>query len=81
MLKIEGVRLRPGDGSEILRRRCADILKIQEHDLLSCRVLRRSVDARENVHLVYTVAAEVRDEPQTLRRARSPHVSRYVPRS
>ena len=78
MLKIEGVRLHPGDGAEILRRRCADILKIQEHELLSCRVLRRSVDAREGVHLVYTLAAEVRDEPRILHRAHSSHVSRCV---
>ena len=32
--------------------------------MLSVQVLRRSIDAREELHLVYTVAAEVRQEKQ-----------------
>ena len=64
---------------EILRRRCADVLKVREHELRGLQVLRRSVDARESVHLIYTVAVEVADEARTLRRAHNPHVVRLIP--
>jgi uncharacterized FAD-dependent dehydrogenase len=79
LLKIDGIRLRPGDSLETLRRRCADVLKMREQELRSLQILRRSVDARENVHLVYTVAVEVADEARTLRRTRSPHVAQLLP--
>lgn len=79
MLKIDGIRLRPGDNAEILQRRCADLLKIREHELRSFRVLRRSVDARENVHQVYTVAVEVSDESRVLHKAHNPHVAPFTP--
>ena len=79
MLKIDGVRLRPGDSMEILRRRCAQTLKIRQQELLSFQVLRRSVDARESVHLIYTVSVEVPDESQVLRRVGNSRVTPFTP--
>ena len=80
MLKIEHIKLAPGAGPEALAAKTACILKVREKDLLSLRVLRRSVDAREDVTLVYTVEAALKDEAAALRRCRSKKVSRAEPR-
>ena len=68
MLKLEGLKLAPEEKEAALHRRAARLLRIPEEDVLSVQVLRRSIDAREELHLVYTVAAEVRQEKQVLRR-------------
>lgn len=62
MLKVENVKLSPGDGMGGLTREVARILKVREKDLTDLRVVRRSVDAREDVRLVYAVEVSVRDE-------------------
>ena len=79
MLKLEGLKLTPEEKEAALHRRAARLLRIPEEDVLSVQVLRRSIDAREELHLVYTVAAEVRQEKQVLRRCRDRRVSRYAP--
>lgn len=78
MLKLEGLKLAPEEKEAALRRRAARLLRIPEEDVLSVQVLRRSIDAREELHLVYTVAAEVRQEKQVLRRCRDRRVSRFA---
>ena len=80
MLKIENIKLSPGAGLAALAAEAARILKVREKDLLSLRVLRRSVDAREDVALVYTVEAALKDEAAALRRCRGKRVSRAEPR-
>lgn len=79
MLKLEGLKLTPEEKEAALHRKAARLLHIPEEDVLSVQVLRRSIDAREELHLVYTVAAEVRQEKQVLRRCRDRRVSRYAP--
>ena len=79
MLKLEGLKLAPEEKEAALHRRAARLLHIPEEDVLSVQVLRRSIDAREELHLVYTVAAEVRQEKQVLRRCRDRRVSRFAP--
>lgn len=79
MLKLEGLKLAPEEKEAALHRRAARLLRIPEEDVLSVQVLRRSIDAREELHLVYTVAAEVRQEKQVLRRCRDRRVSRFTP--
>ena len=54
----------------------ARLLRVREKDLLSLRVLRRSVDAREEVRLVYTLRVKVKNEERVLRRCGSRQVSR-----
>lgn len=54
----------------------ARLLRMREKDILSLRLLRRSVDAREEVRLVYTVEVAVKEESAILRRARSWKISR-----
>ena len=76
MLKIENIKLPPDSDMAALSAEAARILKVREKDFASLRVLRRSVDAREEVSLVYTVEAAVKDEATVLKRCRSKKVSR-----
>lgn len=78
MLKIENIKLPPGADMAALSAEAARILKVREKDLLSLRVLRRSVDAREGVSWVYTAEAAVRDEAAVLKRCHK-KVSRFTP--
>ena len=79
MLKLEGLKLAPEEKEAALHRKAARLLRIPEEDVLSVQVLRRSIDAREELHLVYTVAGEVRQQKQVLRRCRDRRVSRFAP--
>ncbi len=71
MLKIEGIKLRPGESEDALRLYAAKALKTSEKAVHSLRILRRSVDARGEVSFVYTVALEADNEAQLLRRCKS----------
>ena len=71
MLKIENIKLAPGGGMSALTAETARILKVREKDLQSVRLQRRSVDAREEVKLVYTVEVAVKDEAAVLKRCHS----------
>lgn len=75
LLKIESIKLPPGADMGALTAETARILKVREKELQSLRVLRRSVDAREEAALVYTVEAAVKDETAVLKRCRSKKVS------
>ena len=75
MLKIEHIKLSPGAGAAELTAESARILKVREKEIISLRILRRSIDAREGVRLVYTVEASVKDEEKVLKRCRSKNVS------
>ena len=57
----------------------ARLLRVREKDILSLRLLRRSVDARDEVRLVYTVEVSLKEEAAVLRRARSRKISRAQP--
>mgnify|MGYP000923613380 CR=1 FL=1 len=58
MLRIENLKLSPGGGPSALRNAVLHILRIPEKDLLALHILRRSIDAREGVRMVYTVEVE-----------------------
>ena len=79
MLKLEGVRLAPGGGAKELAAQAAKLLRVRRTDLRSLELLRRSVDAREDVVLTYTLAVSVENEAAVLRRCRSRKVSRLEP--
>ncbi|WP_455581932.1 NAD(P)/FAD-dependent oxidoreductase [Dysosmobacter sp.] len=76
MLKIENIHLAPGEAPDALTAQAARLLKVREQELSSVHVLRRSIDAREDPVLVYTVAVSVKDEAAVFRRCRSKKVSR-----
>ena len=71
MIKLEGVRLPPGGGQAELRAQAARLLRVPPEAIRDLRILRRSVDAREDVVLTYTLAAAVENEAAVLRRCRN----------
>ena len=75
MLRIENIKLLPDEGIAVLCARAAKVLGIREAEILSLQVLRRSVDARESVCLVYTVGVHLKNEAAVRRRCRSKKVS------
>lgn len=81
MLKIENIKLPPGADANQLTAEAARILRCPAKELHSLRILRRSVDAREEVSLVYTVEVSAADEGSLLRRCRSKKVSRSQPKA
>jgi hypothetical protein len=64
LLKIENIKLPPAPVWAELTAEAARLLRVKE--FVSLRVLRRSVDARDGVELVYTVEAIVKDETAVL---------------
>ena len=76
MLKISGLRLRPGEAESKLADKAKRELGAEVHGFV---VLKRSVDARkkDDIALVYTIAAKVAHENQVLKKCRSKKVSAY----
>ena len=69
MLRITGVALRPGQDESLLPRLAEKKARLKAGDILSFTVVKKSVDARkkEDVHLVYSLDAAVRDENLALK--------------
>ena len=76
MLRIDNMKLSPGAGTAEIAAEAARQLKVKEKDITALRILRRSIDAREGVTMVYTVEVKVKEEEKVLKRCRSKHVSR-----
>lgn len=66
MVRIEGLKLAPGQDEQLLRGKAARLLRVPEGDILSLQVLRRAIDAREELHFVYTAAVTLRQEKAAL---------------
>ena len=81
MLQIEGMKLSLEEDESLLAERAAALLRVPVGDVREVRILRRAVDAREGVHLVYTLHVGVKHEAQVLRRCRNKKVSRAEERS
>ena len=79
MVRIEGLKLAPGQDEQLLRGKAARLLRVPEGDILSLQVLRRAIDAREELHFVYTAAVILRQEKAALRRVRDRRVTPYAP--
>ena len=79
MVRIEGLKLAPGQDERLLRGKAARLLRVPEGDILSLQVLRRAIDAREELHFVYTAAVTLRQEKAALRRIRDRRVTPYTP--
>ena len=79
MLRIEQIKLFPGEEDALLRIRAAKILHLRPEEVRSCRLLRKALDAREGLQFVCTVAVETANESAVLRRCRDRRVSRWEP--
>lgn len=77
MLRIDGIKLPPGADEAALRTAAAHVLRTDA--IRSLTVLRRSIDAREGVRYVYSVAVTVDREDAVLRRCKSKNAARYTP--
>ena len=78
MLKVQGLRLRPGEPESKLTKKLQRELGCEVQGF---QVLRRSVDARkkEDVSFVYTLGVDIPHENQVLKKCRSKKVSLYTP--
>lgn len=77
MLRVQQLRLPVEHTDEQLRQAVARSLGAKPNEILSLNVIRRGVDARHSrqIHFIYTVDAEVKNESDLLKQNR-PHVSR-----
>ena len=80
MLRIDNLKLPVGASEEELRAACAHALRVSAEALVSVRLLRRSIDAREGVKLVCAAAVEVRNEAGVLKRCKNKNVQPYAPK-
>ena len=71
MLRINQVRLAPGEPVRSLRSKIARLLKEHESDIKDIRIVKESIDARhkKEIRFVYTVDFTVEDENRILRKA------------
>ena len=76
MLQIERVILSLEESEDRLREKAAAILGLPPREIQALTILRRAIDAREEVRLVYTLRVKVKNEEKVLRRCRSRQVSR-----
>ncbi len=72
MLQISNLHLPVGADEDALRKKVAKQLCISPSALRELRIVRQSIDARrkDQIHLVYTVQADVEDESFALRRGK-----------
>jgi len=81
VLRVDQLRLAPGQKESALRTKAAKILRIAPAEIAQLQILRRAVDAREELTFVYTVALSVAKEESVLRRCRDRRVTLYQPQS
>ena len=79
MLRIDSLKLPLGASDAALLRAAARALRTDERNILSCRLLRRSLDARDGVMWVCSAAVEVENEAAALKNCRNKNVSYYAP--
>ena len=79
MLRIDSLKLPLGAADAALRRAAAHALRTHEGNIRTCRLLRRSLDARDGVMWVCSAAVEVENEAAALKNCRNKNVMRYVP--
>ena len=68
MIRIDNLKLPPGAENADLVREAARLLHVKEKEILTLQVLRRSIDARKEVQLVYSLRLKVKDEQRVLGR-------------
>ena len=80
MLRVDGLKLYPGDDEALLKKKTAKLLRTNAEQFLAFRILRKSIDAREELHFVYAVGVTLPQEDSVLKRCRDKRVSRYAPK-
>ena len=80
MLRSDNLKLPGGVKEDKLRAACAHVLRVSEEALVSVKLLRRSIDAREGVKLVCSAAVEVKNASGVLKRCKNKNVQPYAPK-
>lgn len=81
MIQISQLKLPPGHSEQELKKKIIKILRVQERELNSYEVVRRSVDARRKPELffIYTVWVSVKKEAAVLKRVKNREVTQIQP--
>jgi len=67
MLRIQSLKI-PADSDQNIKQKLLKTLRVEEKDLISWRIFKRSIDARrkDRIQVVYTVDAALKDEKAVL---------------
>ncbi len=78
MLRVSNIKLSLDEDKDIIPDKIAKKLKINKNQILSHRIFRQSIDARkkENVHFVYAVDVEVKNEQALLQKNKDKDISK-----
>lgn len=70
MIRIPEIKLSLNEDENVLKKKIANKIHIQEEEIKSYRIFKKSIDARkkDNVHFVYTVDVEIEDEAPILKK-------------
>ena len=78
MLRIDDIRLLPEEDESLLPQKAAEKLRLPLSALESFRIVRRSIDARKQVFIVYSVHVKVRSEDKVLKRCRDKQITKVT---
>ncbi len=80
MIRIRQLKLRIPHTEEDLQNKIQKALRLKPENLVSWKIVKRSLDARKKPELsyVYTIDAEVHGESTVLKRAKGPDISRIT---
>ena len=79
MILVRNLRLNIGESEDRLKKLAARELGVPEREILSLRITKKSLDARKknDIHWLYAVAVEVKNDERTLKKSRSKNVCAY----
>ncbi len=76
MLRVDGIRLRPGENEAALLQKTARRLHVAVEEIRELHLVRRSIDAREGVSVVCSVQVSLAQEGKVLRRSTDSRIQR-----
>lgn len=78
MIRINQIKMPVSHTKEAVMRKAAGILHIEEKDILSFRIIKKSVDARKKpeIFIIYVVDLEIENEERILRRIKGTQVQK-----
>lgn len=77
MIRVSEVKLPIGANQKALEKKLAKALRVPVEEILAYRIFKRSLDARkkDNIHSVYVVDVEVKNEKRLLEKNKDKHIS------
>lgn len=81
MLRVDHIKLNPDEGEALLAEKAAAKLRVPLSAMESWRIVRKSIDARGEVCIIYSLHVKVRGEEKVLKKCRDRNVSKVVRQS